>query len=96
MVNDADKPVSKGHAGIPNERRLARTSLVNSGQDTQLTLRDGSTIVLKGVTRLDAVFPASAAAAKSKPSPIGGEIGGDGEDAHRRGNDREGARGVGE
>lgn len=35
----------------------ARADLVNSGRDTQITLPDGSTIVLKGVTRLDAVFP---------------------------------------
>jgi hypothetical protein len=57
MVNDSNKPVANnGHAGNPNKRRLARTSLVNSGQDTQITLLDGSIIVLKGVTQIAAVF----------------------------------------
>jgi hypothetical protein len=35
----------------------ARARLVNSGQDTKITFRDGSTIVLKGVTQVRAFFP---------------------------------------
>jgi hypothetical protein len=57
--------------------RRARSCLVNSGQDTQITLHDGSTIVLKGITRLAAVFSAAGAASSPELSPIGGDIGGD-------------------
>jgi hypothetical protein len=73
---------------------LARTSLVNSGQDTLITLLDGSTIVLKGVTRIDAVFPTVGGVAISEAAPIGSEIGDDAESSHRRGNGREGLNGV--
>lgn len=55
-------------------------SLVNHGQDTKLIFRDGSTIVLKGVSRLDTVLPAE----PSSAAPVGGEIGDDGERAHHR------------
>jgi hypothetical protein len=61
MVNDTIKPVANnGHSGIPDIRRLAWTSLVNRGRDTQITLHDGSTIVLKGVIQVEAVFPLAA------------------------------------
>jgi|HubBroStandDraft_6_1064221.scaffolds.fasta_scaffold279530_2 hypothetical protein len=75
---------------------LARTSLVNGGQDTLITLLDGSTIVLKGVTRIDAVFPTTGAAMISEPTPIGRKIGDDSERAHHRGNGREGMNGIAE
>ena len=75
---------------------LAQTKLVNSGQDTQITLLDGSTIVLKGVTRIDAVFPTAGSAMISEPTPIGDEIGDDAERAHHRGNGREGMDGIAE
>jgi hypothetical protein len=34
----------------------ARVTLVNDGQDTEIRLGDGSTIVFKGVTRVEAGF----------------------------------------
>jgi hypothetical protein len=61
----------------------ARTKLVNCGQDTEITLDDGSTILLKGITEIGAVFPARGAppaqASGQHPAPIGREIGGDGQ-----------------
>ena len=63
-----------------------QASLVNCGQDTKLLLRDGSTILLKGISRLEGVLPH----AGSQAPPIGGEISGDGEDAHHRRNGGEG------
>lgn len=71
---------------------LVRASLVNCGQDTQLTFRDGSTLVLKGVTRLDAVLSDTGAGTP----PIGREIGDDGEGAHCRRHGGEGMDRVGE
>ena len=47
---------------------------MNSGQDTRITLRDGSTIVLKGVTHIEAVFSAGAATPEASASPIGGAL----------------------
>lgn len=91
--------MANGHTNLGGNTamgHLARTSLVNSGQDTQIMLLDGSTIVLKGVTRVDAVFPTSGAAASSEPTPIGGQIGNHAKRAHRRRNGREGLRGVAE
>jgi len=73
---------------------LARTSLVNCGQDTLITLLDGSTIVLKGVIRIDAVFPTVGGATISEPAPIGSEIGNDAESSHHRGNGGEGLNGI--
>ncbi|HVH78632.1 MAG TPA: calcium-binding protein [Stellaceae bacterium] len=35
---------------------LAHTTQVNSGQDTKITLSDGSTILLKGITTIDGTF----------------------------------------
>ncbi len=90
MVNGIDLPHV---ASVARAAGTVRASLVNGGQDTELTFRDGSTIVLKGVTRLDAVLPA---AAGLEASPIGGEVGGDGKRAHRRRNGGEGLAGVGE
>jgi hypothetical protein len=75
---------------------LARTSLVNGGQDTQITLLDGSTILLKGVTRLDAVFPIVSAAAMLESAPVRRQIGADREYAHRGRDSREGVDGVAE
>ena len=40
-----------------DDGQLAYTTLVNRGRDTKLTFCDGSTLVLKGVTRIEAVFP---------------------------------------
>ncbi len=97
MVNEADKPIRKnGHSGITDYRQLAWASLVNSGQDTQITLHDGSIIVLKGVTRVEAVFPANVFRWTLKPLPIGGEIGRDGEHANRWRNGRESGNGIAE
>ena len=69
-----------------------QASLVNCGQDTKLLLRDGSTILLKGINRLDAVLLNGA----SEPTPIGGEISGDGKDSHHRRNGGESLGRVGE
>jgi hypothetical protein len=67
-------------------------SLVNCGQDTKLLLRDGSTILLKGISRLDALLPR----AGSEAPPVGGEISRNGKDAHHRGDGGEGLGRVGE
>jgi hypothetical protein len=52
----------------------ARADLVNSGQDTLITLRDGSTIMLKGVTRIEAVFSGNGANWEEGAPPIGGAL----------------------
>ena len=69
-----------------------QAGLVNCGQDTKLLLRDGSTILLKGISRLDAVLPPVG----SEATPIGGEISGDGKDPHHRRNGGEGVSRIGE
>ena len=61
----------------PGEPAPAQASLVNRGRDSMLTFRDGSVIVLKGVRRLDAVFPIDDSSRSQLP-PVGREIGGDG------------------
>lgn len=68
-----------------------QASLVNSGQDTKLVLRDGSTVLLKGISRLDGVLPC----AGSQAPPIGGEVSNHGEGAHHRRNGSEGLGRVG-
>jgi hypothetical protein len=77
MVNGSQNSASNSThlAGDQTARRVARACLINEGQDTQLTFGDGSTIVLKGVTRVDAVFPKSGRPNGSELPPIGGEIG---------------------
>ena len=45
----------------------ARARLVNRGRDTQLTFIDGSTILLMGVRRVEAVFSGSGIASKAAP-----------------------------
>jgi hypothetical protein len=69
-----------------------QASLVNCGQDTKLLLRDGSTILLKGISRLDGVLRR----AGSETPPIGGEISGNGQNAHHRRNGGEGLGRIGE
>ena len=69
-----------------------QTSLVNCGQDTKLLLRDGSTILLKGISRLDGVLLPTG----SEAAPIGSEISGDGKDSHHWRNGGEGLGRVGE
>lgn len=56
MVDAAQNPGKGKTPALSENSAMARADLVNSGQDTKVTLRDGSTIVLKGVTRVDAVF----------------------------------------
>jgi hypothetical protein len=77
MVNNDNDARANSEHGDTLERHApagrARTKLVNSGQDTQITLSDGSTIVLKGVTHLDVII-----ASNRLLSPIGAEIGDDG------------------
>ena len=85
----------------PNVRRVdavldllsgpVQASLVNCGQDTKLLLRDGSTILLKGISRLDGVLPPD-----SQAAPIRGEVSDNGERAHHGRNGREGLGRVGE
>jgi hypothetical protein len=71
MVNAAHSLFIPGeHAAPADPKQLARTSLVNHGRDTELTFRDGSIIVLKGVRQIDAVL-----AALSDPPPIDADIG---------------------
>jgi hypothetical protein len=75
MVNPVHGIFISGERAKPADlRQLARTSLVNHGQDTKFTFRDGSTIVLKGVRQIDAVFAATGGS-PSGPSPIGANIG---------------------
>lgn len=69
-----------------------QASLVNCGQDTKLLLCDGSTILLKGISRLDGVLPR----AGSETPPISRDVSGDGENAHHRRNGGEGLGRVGE
>jgi hypothetical protein len=88
----ADTNVPRAGAECELLSGTVQASLVNRGQDTQLLFHDGSTILLKGVSRVDAVLPRSV----SQAPPIGGEIGGDGENAHYRRDGREGLGGVGE
>jgi hypothetical protein len=61
MVNDPtiSRPSGDVDASLDHRRpgELARVRLVNRGRDTQITLGDGSTIVLKGIRQVDAVFP---------------------------------------
>jgi hypothetical protein len=57
MVNADHIFFSPGQAASGDARRLSGTSLVNGGRDTKLTFLDGSVIVLKGVSRVEAVFP---------------------------------------
>lgn len=94
MVNGRSEPVTAEDALLAD----TTASLVNCGQDTQFTFRDGSTLILKGVTHPEAVFAADGSGGRGGPagSPIGGEICGDGERAHRRRNGREGVTRVGE
>jgi len=54
MVNVAHDPAN---AEADPGSAAARARLVNSGQDTKITFRDGSTIVLKGVRQVEAFFP---------------------------------------
>lgn len=65
-----------------------QASLVNCGQDTKLLLRDGSTILLKGISRLDGVLPR----AGSEAPPVGRDVSGNSEYAHHR---RDGGEGLG-
>jgi hypothetical protein len=83
MVNGTHNPAANGEhirgdrAGKSLERyATARTSLVNCGRDTKITFSDGSTLVLKGVKQVDAVFPTGSASPASTPTPIGSKIGG--------------------
>jgi len=66
MVNAPHTAGKGGNLSVPEAllSTAARADLVNSGQDTRITFRDGSTIVLKGVTQIEAVFSAGGAAPK--------------------------------
>ena len=66
--------------------------LVNRGRDTKLLFGDGSTILLKGISRPDAVLPRDG----SEAAPVGREIRENGEGAHHRRDGGEGLRRVGE
>ena len=56
MVNAAHDNGDHERSPHPDDCPAARADLVNSGQDTRITLRDGSTIVLKGVRQADGAF----------------------------------------
>jgi hypothetical protein len=72
MVNAVHRIFTSGDRAAPADLgQLAQTSLVNDGQDTELTFHDGSIIVFKGVRQIGAVL-----SALSDPSPIGADIGG--------------------
>jgi hypothetical protein len=87
MVNASRNPENTGIVTLMGSRAPSLARLVNHGQDTQISLPDGSTIVLKGVREVAAVLVA--ADSNPEPPPIGGEIGEDGQHAHRRRDDCE-------
>ena len=64
MVNG---PEESRAAAEQSDRRIplqgARAKLVNSGHDTEITLSDGSIIVFKGITHVEAVSVFSGAPA---------------------------------
>jgi hypothetical protein len=82
MVNVSanSRPSRDGAAPSGSELARGRASirLVNCGHDTEITLDDGSTLLFKGITEIEAVFPATSAVSGQHPPPIGGEIGDDG------------------
>jgi hypothetical protein len=53
MASDSDKQATFGGS----ESAAPRSRLINSGRDTKITFRDGSTIVLKGVMRVEVFLP---------------------------------------
>lgn len=65
MVNATHDPATRAKSPLAAGSASARTDLVNFGQDTRITLGDGSTIVLKGVTQPEAVFSCQSAAQRS-------------------------------
>lgn len=73
MVNGSHHPIASGKypasAGIGAEGR-AHASLVNRGQDTKITLSDGSIILMKGVRQVDAAFFTSDPPANSTLPPM--------------------------
>ena len=76
MVNIARKSVDRRRLASADNPGRVQADLVNSGQDTRITFRDGSTIVLKAVTHIEAVFSGAAAAPESNASLIGGTVSG--------------------
>jgi hypothetical protein len=74
MVNIVRKSGDRRRLPSADNPGRVQADLVNSGQDTRITLRDGSTIVLKGVTHIEAVFSAGAATPEASASPIGGAL----------------------
>lgn len=75
MVNGSHNPAAFGR--YPAAAGHARARLINRGQDTQLTFSDGSTIVMKGVRRVDTAFFGSGAATDLALPPLRGKIRGD-------------------
>ena len=65
-----------GTHNLTDRQKPARADIVNRGQDTKITLGDGSTIVLKGVTHVEAVFSGNAANSEACGLPIGGALSG--------------------
>jgi hypothetical protein len=62
MLNGTAHPTALvERAPAPDSHQLAYTRLVNHGRDTKLTFHDGSVLVVKGVTEIDAVFPVGGA-----------------------------------
>ncbi len=58
MASDSDKQATFGEASAA---AVPRSRLINSGRDTKVTFRDGSTIVLKGVMHVEVFLPLLAA-----------------------------------
>jgi hypothetical protein len=54
--------IGERRVSAAGDRQLTRTRLINRGRDTKLTFGDGSILVLRGVSQIDAVFPESDAA----------------------------------
>lgn len=56
MAHPVYNPGDREKSPLADASASVRADLVNGGQDTRITLRDGSIIVLKGVTRVEAVL----------------------------------------
>jgi hypothetical protein len=68
--------MDNGTHNLTDRQSPARADIVNRGQDTKITLGDGSTIVLKGVMHVEAVFSSNAASSETCGLPIGGALSG--------------------
>ena len=77
MVNAVHNLTPGEPANSAAPRLPVQTSVINYGRDTKLTFHDGSVLVLRGVSRVEAVFPPDGDPL-SKLSAVRRKISGDG------------------